>query len=210
MTQMIQTAQMTQSKEASNHAQVFLRPLCSPLPVGFVGILAATTVLAGLQLGWIPVTESSQVGILVVLVLPVQLLASTMGFLVRDAVAATGMGTLAVAWSAIGVVTLIGAPGARSRALALLLFCLAAALLVSARVALLGNIIAAVVLAVAAVRLVVTGVYEYDGGTTWMHAAGWIGIALAAVALSAILALELQEKRRRVALSHEAGVRAQP
>lgn len=210
MTQMSPMAQAAPTQDAGNHPQVFLRPLCSPLPVGFVGILAATTVLAGLQLGWIPVVKSPQVGLLVVLVLPVQLLASTMGFLVRDAVAATGMGTLAVAWLAIGAVTLTSVPGARSRALALLLFCLTAALLVSARVALLGNVIAAVVLAVAAVRLAVTGVYEFHGGTTWMHVAGWIGIALAAVALAAILVLELQEKHRRAALSDEAGVRAQP
>lgn len=182
-------------------ARIFLRPIGNPLPMGFIGLAGATTVLAALQLGWIPVTEASQVGLVIVLVaVPLQVIASIMGYLARDAVAATGIGTLAVSWLTIGVLTALGPPGARSKVLGLVLFYLAAAVLVSAVVAALGKVIAAVVLALTSARFVFTGVYQYFGGTTWSHVSAWIGIGLAAVAVYAVIALELESLLHRTVL----------
>lgn len=192
--------------------RIFLRPIANPLPMGFVGLAGATVILAALQLGWVPVAESHQVGLVVVLVaVPLQLIAAVMGFLSRDAVAATGIGTLAVSWFVIGMLTLFGAPGVRSRTLGFILFYLAAAVLASAVVAALGKLVPALVLTVTAIRFVVTGVYQYAGGTTWMHAAGWIGLVLAALALYAVLAMELEDLRHHTVLPtlrHGAGRRA--
>jgi succinate-acetate transporter protein len=169
--------------------------------MAFVGLAGATITLSAMQLGWIPVPQSKQVGLVVVLVaVPLQLIACVMGFLSRDPVAATGVGTLAVSWLTVGVLTMLGAPGSRSKTLGFVLFYLAAAVFVSAVVAAVGKLVPALVLGLAAARFAVTGVYEYYGGTEWMHAAGWIGVALAAVAVYAALALELEGLRHRTIL----------
>ena len=187
--------------EEPPYDRIFLRPIANPLPMAFVGLGGATVALSALQLGWVPTDESTKVGLLVLLVaVPLQALASVMGFLGRDPVGATGAGTLAVSWAAIGSVTALSAPGARSQVLGLALFYLATALLVSAIVAMTGKVLPALVLTVTTVRLTLTGVYEYYGGSGWMHAAGWVGVALAAVAVYAVLALELEGARRRPVL----------
>jgi succinate-acetate transporter protein len=173
--------------------RIVLRPIANPLPMAFVGLGGATVVLSALQLGWVPTDESANVGLLVLLVaVPLQALASVMGYLGRDPVGATGAGTLAVSWAAIGFVTMLSLPGARSQVLGLVLFYLAAMLLVTAIVAMVGRALPALVLAVTTARLTMTGGYEYFGGTGWMHAAGWVGVALAALASYAVLALELE------------------
>lgn len=38
--------------------RVFLRPLATPLPLGFLGLFFATMLMAGLELGWVPVADS--------------------------------------------------------------------------------------------------------------------------------------------------------
>jgi len=186
---------------AERMSRVFLRPIANPLPMAFVGLAGATTMLSAIQLGWLPVLQSKQVGLVVVLIaVPLQLIACVMGFLSRDPVAATGVGTLAVSWLTIGVLTLLGVPGARSKTLGFVLFYLAAAVFVSALVAAVGKLVPALVLGLTAARFTITGVYQYYGGTGWMHLAGWIGVALAAVAIYAVLALELEGLRHRTIL----------
>lgn len=181
--------------------RLFLRPLGNPLPLGFVGLAGGTIALAGLQLGWVPTTQSHQVALAVLLIaVPLQFVSSVLGFLSRDPVAGTGMGTLAATWSTIGAITLLGAPGSRSKTLGLVLFYLAAAVLVSAVVAMTGKALAGIVLALATARFVVTGVYQYFGGIEWMHAAGWVGVALCVVALYAVLAFELEGVRHATIL----------
>ncbi len=182
-------------------ARIFLRPIVNPLPMGFVGLAGATIMLSAAQLGWVPVAQSADVGLVVVLVaVPLQLIAAVMGFLTRDAVASTGLGTLAVSWLIIGVLTLIGPAGGRSRTLGFILFYLSAAVLLSATVAALGKLVPALVLMLTTARFAVTGIYEYLGGTGWEHAAGWIGVALAALALYAVLAMELENLRHEPVL----------
>jgi succinate-acetate transporter protein len=213
--------------------RIVLRPLASPLPLGFIGLGAGTTVLAGFQLGWLPTTQAPAAAAAVLVVaVPLQLLASILAFLARDPAAATAMGTLAATWAAIGVLTLLGPSGGRSPALGLLLFFLAAAVLLSALVAASSKLLVALVLAVATVRFALTATSEYVGGPGWSHAAGWLGVALGALALVAAAVLEVEGARRglvrasgrrgagRVALTgtgteplgavtHEAGVRDQ-
>lgn len=72
--------------------RIMLRPITIPLPMRFLGLAGASALLAGLQLGWLPVRQSHQPGIAIVLVaLPLQLIASVMGYLARSAAAATGL-----------------------------------------------------------------------------------------------------------------------
>jgi len=77
-------------------ARVVLRPLATPLPLGFLALVLATVAFSAVQLGWVPPTEGRIAGLTAVFAtVPLQLLAAVIGFLARDPVAATGMGVLA-------------------------------------------------------------------------------------------------------------------
>lgn len=184
--------------ESSAAGQVFLRPLGTPLPLGFLGLVGGTFTVAGLELGWVAPTEGGHVGwILLAFAVPLQFLTSVLAFLARDAVIGTGMGVLAGTWLATGLTLLSSLPGAVSDALALLLFVSAAALLVPIVSAGASKLTASAVLSVACVRFAVTGVYELTGLSGWKTAAGWCGVALAAVAVCAALAFESEAARGR-------------
>ncbi|MCZ9348737.1 hypothetical protein NGM36_02775 [Streptomyces mutabilis] len=99
--------------------------------MAFVGLSGGTFVLAGLQLGWVPVAQSYAVAlVLLAFVFPVQALASVLGFLCRDAVAATGMGVLASTWLAVGAIMASGPPWATNKAAGLPLLLAGLALLI--------------------------------------------------------------------------------
>ena len=60
--------------------------------------------------------------------------------------------------------------------------------------------VAAAVMGLAGVRFAVTGAYHLTGFPDWQRTAGWVGLVLAAVALYAALALELEGARGRTVL----------
>ncbi len=184
-----------------SQSRIFLRPIANPVPMGLIGLGGGTTMLSALQLGWVAVSESTQIGILVLAIaVPLQFLASAVGYLARDAAATTGFGTLAVAWLCTGLITALGTPGSRSRALGLLLLYVAAGVLISAIAAALTKALMATVLVFATARFAVTGIYEYFGGSTWQTAAGWLGIALSVLAVYAALAFEIESSLHRTVL----------
>lgn len=112
-------------------SRIVLRPIGSPLPLGFIALGAGSVALSGLQIGWLPTAESHQVAlVLLVLVAPLQLLSSVFGFLARDSVGGTGMGTLAGTWLAVGTVTITSPAGSTTRVLGLVLLFISAGLLV--------------------------------------------------------------------------------
>jgi succinate-acetate transporter protein len=176
-----------------DRVRVVLRPVGTPLPLGFLGLVVATTGFSAVQLGWIPADQAAVVaaGVLVFTV-PVQLLASAFGFLARDPVAGTGMGVLAGTWAAVGVTTLGAQPGAHSPGLGILLVTAAVAMLVPAASAS-GKLVAAAVMALSAVRFACTGIVQLTGSPDWTRIAGWTGVALALLALYAALAFELED-----------------
>jgi hypothetical protein len=212
--------------------RINLRPLANPLPLGFLALGGATFLLSGLQLGWVEPQESHQVGLIIIaFVVPLQFLASVLGFFARDVVAGTGMGILSGTWLSVGLITLTGAPGSTSDALGLLLLLAAVAMLVPALAAS-GKLVAAAVLTTAALRFAVTGIYQLTGNHAWKTTAGIVGLALCALGVYTALAMALEESRKRTVLpllrqklgatafhdelahqvsdiEHEAGIRAQ-
>lgn len=181
--------------------RIVLRPLGTPLPLGFVGLVVATSMLACLNLGWIPVLQQHQVAlVLIAFAFPLQGLAAVFCFLARDAPSAAGLGVLAGTWLTFGLLLLTTVAGARSDTASVFLFAAAAALLPAASSAALGKLVPALVMTAAAARFVLTGLYERFGGTGWAHAAGWEGIFLACVALYAALAADLESARHRSVL----------
>ena len=182
-------------------ATVFLRPVATPLPLGFVGLTVATFVLSALQLGWIPARESHQAAlVLLAFAFPLQLLASVFGFLCRDAAAATGIGVLGGTWLTVGLILLASRPGSTSDTAGLLLFGAGLVLLIPAAASGADKAVATAVLATAALRFFITGAYEYSADNGWKTAAGVMGLVLAAVAFYAALALELEGQRHRPVL----------
>jgi len=180
--------------------RVALRPIASPLPVGFLALAIATLAFASVQLEWIPATEGHTVALgVLVLTVPLQFLAAVMGFLARDPVAATGMGVLSGTWAAVCLITLNSPPGGTSDGLGVVLLCCAGALLVPAAGAR-SKVVPAAVVLLSATRFAVTGIAQLDGSDAWLQAAGWVGVALAVVSLYAALALELENSESRAIL----------
>lgn len=179
-------------------ARVFLRPLATPLPMGFLALVVATTVFSAIQLGWISPAEGVVASrVVLVLCVPVFLLACVFGFLSRDPVAGTGMGMLAVGWGSIALASLTSHLPLPTPGEAVILYTLTGVMLVPV-VASFGKPVAGLVMGTTAARYAVTATaglassYHWAGAATWTHAAGWVGIALAAVGLYAALAFELE------------------
>jgi succinate-acetate transporter protein len=171
---------------------VVLRPLATPLPLGFLALFSATSSLAVVQLHWVPATAGRPVALAALaLTVPLQLIASVMGFLARDPVAATGMGVLAGTWAAVGLSVLSSPPGSTSPGLGTVLVMSGLAMLVPA-VAGRHKVVASAVMGLSALRFLVTGVAHLSGGGWTMRLAGWVGLALGALALYAATAFELE------------------
>ncbi|NEE01522.1 GPR1/FUN34/YaaH family transporter [Phytoactinopolyspora halotolerans] len=182
-------------------ARIVLRPIANPLPLGVLGLALATTMYAALQLAWLD-PEHGQVAAVAALffTVPVQLIASVFGFLARDAVAGTGMALLAGTWATVAVITLTSPPGATNAGLGTVFVIAGVAMLVPAAPAWAGRAVPAAVLTTTAIRFAVTGGYELTGSGAWEAAAGVVGLALAALAVYAALALAFEDMKYRTVL----------
>jgi uncharacterized protein len=179
-------------------ARVNLRPIASPIPIGFIGLAGGTITLAALNLGWIPKSEGTNVALaLIAFVFPLQLSAAIFGILSRDGVTGTAMGILAGTWLTVGLVMLTSPPGSTSDALGVLLLVAAAAMLVPAAAAWLSKLVPATVLTLAALRFASSGMYELSASDAWGEITGWIGMALGIVALYAALASLLENVSKK-------------
>lgn len=212
--------------------RIVVRPTGTSLPLGFLGLFVATLGFSALQLGWLPPEQGRNVALgVLALTVPTQLISAGYGFLARDPVAGTGMAVLAGTWAAAGLVTATSPPGATSAALGVLFLAAAAAMLVPAAAGT-SKLVAAGVMGLTSLRFALTGLAEITGASVWMTAAGGAGLLLAATALYAALAFELEDAQHRTVLptgrrgpdantmtgtiedelrpvSHEAGVRKQ-
>ena len=178
-----------------------LRPIAGPLTLGFGALAMATVVVAGLQLGWIPTSETASVAlILLVAVVPAQLLTSILGYLARDGVAGAGMGTLAGTWAAMGLILLTSDPGSTGRAPGLLLLVAGVVMLIPAAGAAMGKLVPAVVLATTSIRFVLTGIWELTGGNDWKIASAIVGLLLCSLAIYAAAAVGLEDAAKRTVL----------
>jgi succinate-acetate transporter protein len=181
-------------------ARVVLRPVASPLPLGFLALALATVPFAAVQLGWVPPADGRVAAIgAVAATVPLQLLAAVLGFLARDVVAATGMGLLAGTWGTVGLATLTSPPGAVSKGLGVFLLTAGICMLVPAAAAT-AKLVPATVMTLAGIRFAVTGAYELTGSADWKAAAGWVGLLLGLVAMYAAVSLALESSTGRTVL----------
>jgi succinate-acetate transporter protein len=173
---------------------ISLRPLGAATALGFLGLAAATWVLASLQIGWIAPTDGRPVAfVLLGFAFVAQLTASIFGFLSRDGGVGTAMGQLALIWLVVSVSMLSLPPGATSDALGMFLIFAGVSLLLTSGVTSLSKVVPAAIFALAGVRFLTTATYELGAGESWEDLSGVLGLGLAALALYAALASQFED-----------------
>lgn len=195
--------QMTRDPTVSNAAatRIFLRPIATPIPLGFFALATASLLLAGAELHWFTASDRTIVAVvLVAFTFPLQLLASVFGFLGRDTAVATSFGVLCATWLVLGIDRLLTPPGHTSPAVGVLLLAAAGWVALCATGASLGKLGPAIVLGLAALRFAVTGVHELTGSGGLQRASAIVGLVLVAAVVYVALALELESLQRRTLL----------
>ncbi len=95
--------------------RVLLRPIGNPLPLGLLGLTAATLSMGrSTSAGSLPLSSTrspSSSSPSPSVMTPTQASATVFGFLARDAVVASGIGVQAAAWFTTGLILLTTPPG---------------------------------------------------------------------------------------------------
>ena len=178
--------------------RIFLRPIGSGLPLGFFSFGIGMLLLACSAIGWIPVLEQKDVGMMLMsFVFPLELIATIVAFLARDTLGATTLGLFTTSWLALGWALYASPPGGTSITLGVYLFGFATAAALLALMSISGKPFFTVLLAAAVARMVLSGVYEIGGAREWYRISGGFGIALAALAMYGGAALALEDARQQ-------------
>jgi succinate-acetate transporter protein len=182
-------------------ARDILRPLGSPLPLGFIGFAMGTLVFSGFELGWVPATQGKQVAILMLGgIFPAQFVSALMAFLTRDTTGATVLALLSASWLGLGLVFLTLPPGGTSAAAGLYLVGLTGALIIFGLLAFMGKSLFGIAMLIAVPRYLLIGLYELNGNVGLEHASGIVGLVLAGVATYGGIALLVEDATQRTIL----------
>ena len=177
------------------NARISRRPIANPMALGFLGVVVASLVDAGIALGWYPLSQYHDAALVILVFAPVTgLIACVFGFLAPDPIASTGFGVQAVGWASIGLLLLLGTPGRPEPVLGTLLFGAAAALSLISVTSLKSKLLPALVLGLTATRWGLEGLYETTGGTSWQDISGVVGLALCTAALFAAAEAEIRSQ----------------
>jgi succinate-acetate transporter protein len=181
-----------------DHTRVMLRPIGSGLPLGFFAFAIGMLLLGCSGIGWIPVSEQKDVGMLLIsFVFPLEAIATVVAFLARDTLGATTLGLFTTSWLALGWTDHSSPPGATSITIGVYLFGFATAALLLGLLSIRSKPFFSVLLGVAVARMVLSGVYEIGGSHTFLKVAGGFGIGLAALAMYGGTALGLEDALHR-------------
>ncbi|NEB92025.1 GPR1/FUN34/YaaH family transporter [Streptomyces bauhiniae] len=173
--------------------RINLRPIASPMPLGFFTVAIASVMTACLQLGVFDPADRTAVALCVLPAFVLQLLVSYLAFGARDVIAATLMGVFAGSWLAYGLVMGTGAAGG-SRVLGvfnLAFLCFGALMTAVTR----PKRALWLVLAVSLPRWAATGLFGLTGAEWLKYVSGGLGLLVALVATYAAFALMLEDMR---------------
>jgi succinate-acetate transporter protein len=188
----------TDGRGHREQTRIMLRPVGSGLPLGFFSFSVGMLLLGCSAIGWIPVSEQKDVGMLLMsFVFPLELVATVFAFLARDTLGATTLGLFTTSWLALGWLDLASKPGLTSVATGVYLFGFAAAVVLLAILSTMGKPFFSALLTLAAARMVLAGLYEVGLGKTLYEISGGFGIALTALALYGGVALGLEDAHQR-------------
>lgn len=156
---------------------------------------------SGLELHWLADSQTRMVGYLM-LALPFlfTLIACVLAYLSRDAAAGTSIGIISGAWASVGIAQILSRPGSQSGAAGLMLLGAGAVLGLSAIAVSLGKPLPGAIFALAAVRFILSGVFQLSSATAARDAAGVVGLVLVALAAYGVIAFELEDQRQHAVL----------
>jgi hypothetical protein len=176
------------------NVRIVVRPFASALPLGFFSFAIGMLLLGGLANGWLHASDQHTVGLLLAaFVFPLETIAVIIAFLARDTFGATGLGMFSTSWLAFGLADLTSPAGQLSRAVGLMDFGFGFAVIVLAIAAFMGKPLIGGIMSLAAVRVVFAGVHEFGGPSSLWTAAGWLGVAIFALAVYGGLAFLLED-----------------
>jgi uncharacterized protein len=180
--------------------RIMLRPVGSPLPLGFFAFAVGSFLFTAFELGWVAQSQARPLSwIMLVFVVPLQLIGSIVSFMARDAGSATALGLFAMTWASVAVVGLTStAP--RTPVLGVFMLAMCAVILAFGATSVMGKPLLGLVSFLACIRFAMTGVYQIHGGTGWEHTSGWLGLPLCAAAFYLALALMLEDVQHHTVL----------
>ncbi len=182
-------------------ARIFLRPVGSPLTIAMSGLAIGSLVLSGLDLRWISLNQTKDVGLILMSVpFALLLIASVFAYLSRDGAAGAAAGVLSVSWFAIGLVHVTSSPGSRSGALGLLLLASGGVVCLSALAVGVAKPLPGTLFLLAAAHFLCSGIYLLGGTGTWQRIGGIIGLVVVGAAGYCVLAFELEGEQHRAAI----------
>lgn len=180
--------------DALSRTRIVLRPVASPLPLGFFAFGMGIVLTALLDLHVLPVTDSHQVAVLLLtFTAPLELLGAVFALLARDVGAGTALGVFGATWVSTGVSQLLAPPGARSPVTGAFSLSLAAIFAVLALAARSGKPALGVLLTLATARFLCSGLYAATGVRGLQVAAGCLGLLIVVFSLYGGLALLLED-----------------
>ena len=188
-------------RPAPPEARIILRPLGSPLPLGFFAFSVGAVLLGVQEFGWVAPQETKTLAMmLLVFCAPLEAVSSILAFLARDSGAGSGMGLFAGSWVVTALVLLTSPPGQTSTAFGVFLLTDALAILATGIAAVRGKMLVGVLLIVAAIRFVLAACYELGAGRGVDSASAGLGLLLGAIGLYGALALLLEDLKQAAVL----------
>ncbi|MFI1151607.1 GPR1/FUN34/YaaH family transporter [Streptomyces sp. NPDC020817] len=173
--------------------RINLRPIASPMPLGFFTIAIASVMTGCLQLGLFDQTARSAVAFTVLPAFVLQLLVSFLAFGARDVIAATLMAVFAGSWLPYSLIMLSGAADGLQvlGVFNLALLCFGALMTAVTR----PKRALWLVLAVSLPRWAATGLAGITGAEWLTRTSGALGLVVALVAMYTAFALMLEDMR---------------
>ncbi|MBL1097728.1 acetate uptake transporter family protein [Streptomyces coffeae] len=173
--------------------RINLRPIASPMPVGFFAVAIASVIAGGLQLGFFGDGAHRAVALTILPAFILQLIVSILAFGARDVLAATLMACFSGTWLANSLVLGLEPPSG-IEVLGLLNLVFAVFALLMATVAHRKRVMW-FVLCVAVPRFAVAALFNFTGVAWLGYVSGALGLLLAGVAMYAAFALMLEDMR---------------
>jgi succinate-acetate transporter protein len=171
--------------------RIVLRPIGSPLPLGYFTVAIDNVLVSTLQWGLLPAADRRAVALIVLPAFIVQAIVGLLAFGARDSIAATMMLSFATTWLVDTLVFYLDPPGAAD-ALGIFYIVFAVFLSFMLASAYLKRALAAVI-AVAFPRFLIAGIGELTGSHALSQAGAVLGFLLAAVAIYTAFSLLLED-----------------
>ena len=181
--------------------RIVLRPIASPLPLGFFAFGMGSVLQSALQFGLIPQADVQNLALIFgAFVFPLEILAALLAYFARESVGATILSIIAFSWLGTALVTYVSAPDPTSPTLGFLYLSIALLLVLLGAVGVLGKPLLATVMFLAFFRYGLNGIYELTSSASVQSASGIIGCLIFALSLYGGLALALEDVQHRTVI----------